>query len=264
MRSNEVELLKPPLEELTILISEIATDADFVAVAAQLRPRLNGVVRWEGMSAEERGIVQSLLRIKESRPEGLYGPLLVRLLAAFERYVRTLIVWTVERRNAAADKYDELSPTIANRNRILTGRVLASAELPDHLVFDIPALIENLATCKAGGSFRLNAGVFSAGIAGCSPKHLDTALEYVDINDCWDSVGKDAQLSAILGTKGARLTGTGAKDKLKELSRLRNHLAHGGDGAPLITETDLRDAITFITAFSKALEDLVLANVKSK
>jgi hypothetical protein len=50
---------------------------------------------------------------------------------------------------------------------------------------------------------------------------------------------------------------------LSELSRLRNHLAHGGDGAPLISETDLRDAIAFITAFSKALEDFVLANVAS-
>src|SRR5258708_176167 len=196
-------------------MSEIATDADFVAVAAQLRPRLNGVIRWDGMSAEERGIVQSFLRIKESRPEGLYGPLLVRLLAAFERYLRTLVVWTVERRNGAAGKYEDLSPTVATRNRMLTGRVLASAELPDHLVFDIPALIENLATCKAGGSFRLNSAVFSFGIAGFSPKHLDTALESIDIGSCWDVVGKDAQLSTILGTKGARPTGIGAKDKLK-------------------------------------------------
>jgi len=255
--------LKPPREELTILIDEITTDADFVAVAAQLRPRLNGVVRWEGMGAEERGIVQSFLRIKESRPEGLYGPLLVRLLAAFERYVRTLIAWAAERRNGAASKYEDLSSTIVNRNRILTGRVLASAELPDHLVFDIPALIENLATCKVGGSFRLNTSVFSFGIAGCSPKHLDTAFEHVDIGDCWDSVGRDAQLISILGTKGARATAVGVKDKLKELSRLRNHLAHGGDGAPLVSETDLRDAIRFIAAFSKALEDLVLANVKA-
>ena len=257
--------MKPPLEELTTLLREIATDADFVAVAAQLRPRLNGVIRWDGIGAEERGIVQSFLRIKESRPEGLYGPLLVRLLAAFERYVRTLIVWTVDRRNDVAGKYEDLSPKLANRNRILTGRVLASAELPDHLVFDIPALIENLATCKTGGAgpFRLNSTVFSAGIAGCSPKHLDTALEHVDIDDCWDSVGKDAKLSTILGTKGARPTGTGAKDKLKELSRLRNHLAHGGDGTPLISENELRDAIAFIGAFSKALEDIVVANVAS-
>jgi hypothetical protein len=253
--------LKPPLEELTILIDELVVDADFVAVAAQLRPRLNGVIRWEGLGKEERGIVQSFLRIKESRPEGLYGPLLVRLLALFERYVRRLIVWTVERRNSAAGKYEDLSQTIANRNRMLTGRVLSSAELPDHLIFDIPTLIENLASCRAGGSFRLNPTVFSFGIAGCSPKHLDTALEHVDIGDYWDSVGKDPQLTKLLGTKGARATGTTAKDKLKELSRLRNHLAHGGDGTPLISETDLRDAITFITTFSKALEELVLANV---
>ncbi len=255
--------MTPPREELTILIDEITADADFVAFAAQLRPRLNGLVRWEGMGTEERGFVQSFLRIKDSRPEGLYGPLLVRRLAAFERYVRSLIIWTVEQRNSTAKEYEDLSPTIASRNRILTGRVLACAELPDHLAFDIPALIENLATCKAGGAFRLNTTVFSFGISGCSPKHLDTALEHVDIVDCWDRVGKNAQLIAILGTKGARATGVSTKDKLKELSRLRNHLAHGGDGTPLISEADLRDAIAFITAFSKALEDLVLANVAS-
>ena len=253
--------MKPPLEELTILIGEITTDADFAAVAAQLRPRLNGVVRWGEMGAEELGIVQSFLRIKGSRPEGVYGPLLVRLLAAFERYLRTLIVWAVEQRNDAVGKYDDLSATLANRNRLLTGRVLGSEELPDHLVFDVSMLIESLATCRAGGSFRLNSTVFGFGIAGFSPKHLDTALQSIDIGSCWDAVGKNGHLSAILGTKGARPTGTGAKDKLKELSRLRNHLAHRGDGAPLVSETDLRDAIAFITAFSKALEDLVLANV---
>jgi hypothetical protein len=42
---------------------------------------------------------------------------------------------------------------------------------------------------------------------------------------------------------------------------LRNRLAHGGDNAPLVSENELRDAIMFIDAFSKALEDLVLANV---
>lgn len=255
--------MKPPLKELSILIGEIVEDAAFVTVAAQLRPRLSGFIRWDGIGAEERGIVQSFLRIKESRPEGLYGPLLVRLLAAFERYVRTLIVWAVERHNEAASKYDDLSPTLANRHRLLTGRVLASAELPDHLVFDIAVLIENLATCRAGGAgaFRLNSSVFTAAIAGFSPKHLETALESIDIGDCWDRVGNDAQLSSLLGTTGSRLTGNRAKEKLKELSRLRNRLAHGGDDAPLISEADLGNAITFINAFSKTLEDLVLANV---
>lgn len=257
--------MNPPLEELTILLGEISTDADFVAVAAQLRPRLNGIVRWEGMSAEERNIVQSFLKIKESRTEGLYGPLLVRLFAAFERYLRTLIVWTVDQHNSVAGKYDDISPTMAQRNRLLTGRVLALAEFPDHLMFDIPVLIENLATCKSGGagSFRLNSIVFGSGIAGFSPKNLDTALESIDIDNYWDALGKDTKLTAILGTKGARQTGTEAKDKLKEFSRLRNHLAHGGDGIPAISETQLRDAITFIGAFSKALEDLVVATVKS-
>ena len=45
-----------------------------------------------------------------------------------------------------------------------------------------------------------------------------------------------------------------------KLNRLYTRLA---PGTPLISEADLRDAIAFITALGKALEDLVLANVAS-
>lgn len=216
------------------------------------------------MGGEERTLVQSFLNIRHSRPEGLYGPLLIRLLAAFERFVRGLIVWTVDHHYNTVAKFDDLSAGIAQRNRQLTGKMLALSELPDHLVFDIPLLIGNLATCKAGytGAFRLNSVVFSSGIAGFSPKHLETALENIDVEDFWDFLGRDEKLIAILGTKGARQTGKEASERLKELSRLRNRLAHGGDGAPLVSEVQLRDAQAFIAALSKALEDLVLTKLK--
>ncbi|MGA8342635.1 MAG: hypothetical protein WB781_11930, partial [Candidatus Sulfotelmatobacter sp.] len=87
---------------------------------------------------------------KEARPEGIYGPLLVRLMAGFERYLRLLIVEGVEYRASSAKTFDDLSKKLVNRNLILTGRILANLENPrDYLSFSIEALVANLASCKA-------------------------------------------------------------------------------------------------------------------
>src|SRR5437773_5181308 len=88
-----------PLDELNARISELEADLAFVALAAQLRPRIGAVVRWEA-AGDELHLVKQFMNAKSSRPEGLYGPLLIRLLAAFERYLRMLMIQAVEQRAA--------------------------------------------------------------------------------------------------------------------------------------------------------------------
>jgi hypothetical protein len=65
----------------------------------------------------------------------------------------------------------------------------------------------------------------------------------------------------LLGTKGARAAGLHSADRLKELSRWRNHLAHGGDEI-VITESQIRDAIDFVWAFSASLDAAVKKHLK--
>jgi hypothetical protein len=204
------------------------------------------------------------MNAKEARPEGVYGPLLVRLMAVFERYLRLLIVEGVEYRSSAAKKFDDLPQKLVNRNLILTGRILANLENPrDYLSFNIEALILNLASCKAGSnSFRLNPQAFSATVMGVNPAAIDRALESIEVNECWDTIGGDLKLETLLGTKGARATGLQSAERLKELSRWRNHLAHGGDEIA-ITESQLRDAIAFVWAFTASLDVAVKKQLKS-
>lgn len=128
----------------------------------------------------------------------------------------------------------------------------------DHLTVDIESLISNLASCKRGsGSFRLNAQAFSATITGASPSIIEKALGNVDISDWWDAVGGNAALARLLQTRGARATGDRAHERLKELWRWRNHLAHGGDEEVALTESQLREAIDFVDCFSAALDATV-------
>lgn len=253
-----------PLDELNTRISELKADLAFVALAAQLRPRIGDVVQWQG-AGEALQLVKQFMSAKSSRPEGVYGPLLIRLLAAFERYLRMLIIQSVQQRASGARTYDELPEILGNRNLVLTGRLLAAIDAPrEHLTLDIDSLVANLASCKRGsGSFRLNAQAFSATVTGASPAVIEKALENVDVTGWWDGVGGSTTLAELLGTKGARATGHRARERLKELWRWRNHLAHGGDEEIALSESQLREAIDFVACFSVALDSAVKRQLKS-
>lgn len=250
------------LDELNARITDLKADLTFVALAAQLRPRIGDVIQWQ-VAGNVLDLVKQFMNAKSSRPEGVYGPLLVRLLAAFERYLRLLIVQSVEQHASGAPTYDELSESLSQRNIVLTGRVLATIDVPrDHLALDVESLISNLATCKRGsGSFRLNAQAFSATVTGASPAILERTLQYVDVSGCWDGVGANASLAKLLQTKGTRATGDRARERLRELWRWRNHLAHGGDEEIALTELQLREAIDFVHAFGTALDVAVRKSV---
>lgn len=247
-----------PLDELSTQIEELRLDARFVGLANQLRPRLGSLIQWQ-IQSEALKLVREFISIKSNRPEGVFGPLLIRLLAAFERYLRQLVAGILAQWTSGAVTYDDIPPTLARRNLVLTGRLLSSLDTPrDHLSINVDVLVQNLASCKPGSTgFRLNPDAFCAGITGVSPMNLEKALESVDVTDWWDAVGARGELAKLLGTKGARATGGMARERLKELSRWRNHLAHGGDGDILISDTQLRDAIEFIACFSRALDAIV-------
>ncbi len=253
------------LDELNTRISELKADLRFVALAAQLRPRVGAVVQWQAVG-DVLELVRQFMGVKSSRPEGVYGPLLIRLFATFERYLRMLIIQSVEERASGVRTYDELPENLRNRNLVLTGRVLAAIDAPrDHLTLDIESLIANLASCKrASHSFRLNARAFSATVTGASPVVIEKALENVAVAGWWDAVGGNKALVKLLGTRGARATGDRARARLKELWRWRNHLAHGGDEEITVTESQLCEAIDFVDCFSAALDSTVKKQLKSR
>jgi len=247
-----------PLNDLQAEIDALVADMDFVRLASQLRPRLGSVVQWQAQG-EETDLARRFMSARSSSPEGVYGSLLVRVVACFERYLRNSVADVVVRRAAAAADYDELAETLGRRNLVLTGRLLATLDSPrDYLELNVEELVENLASCRRGNAtFRLNPLAFSAAIIGVNPSLLEKALDNLDITEWWDKIGASQKVAALLGTKGSRATGEQAKERLKELARWRNHLAHGGDGELQISDSDLRQAIEFIAAFSGALDAIV-------
>jgi hypothetical protein len=103
----------------------------------------------------------------------------------------------------------------------------------------------------------LNVSAFSATLASVSPAAIERALENVDVSNWWDKIGASPKIVALLGTKGNHATGIRAKERLKELTRWRNHVAHGGEGQIVISDSQLGDAVDFVAAFGKALDAVV-------
>jgi len=252
------------LDELRARLLDIEADVTFVSLATRLRPRLGDVVNWSA-GGEVTLLAREFMGSRDWRVEGVFGPLLVRLLATLERYTRNLIEEALVAYEGRAATYDQLALHIKNRNTALTGTLLAAIEAPrDHLKLQFDSLISNLASCKAGSTtYHLNSKAFGAAVVGMGAAALERALGNVGVSDWWDKVGSYRALEAVLGTKGSRATGKVARDRLEELCRWRNNLAHGGDEEVALAESELRECVAFARTLAEALDGVVLPSVKA-
>jgi hypothetical protein len=174
--------------------------------------------------------------------------------------MRKVVGQAVAYKNKAAPNYDAIRDSLGKRNIALTGRLLGNIDSPpDHLALDFTLLIQNLASCtNKGGAFLLNPEAFSATVSVPTPGVVEKALSHIGVKNLWDALGGSPELQKALGTRKSRDTGKEAKDRLTELCRWRNHLAHGGDAETALSETQLREAIDFTAAFAEALDDVVM------
>jgi hypothetical protein len=250
------------IRELTARLDELTANLEFVAVSTSLRPRLAGALRWE-QGGELIGLAQSFINAKESRAEGLYAAILLRALASFERFARLLVEDAIAQLAKKAHSYYQLSKHIRDRHTALTGRLLATIDEPrDYLTVNYESLIQNLVTCTDGNtSFKLNAIAFVASIISVGPNGLEKALKTVEISDWWDEIGAVKELQSNLGSSGNRNTGKAAGQRLQDLWRMRNIIAHAGDGEGTISDAYARDAIQFLRVFSAALAHVVNARL---
>jgi hypothetical protein len=250
------------LVEFGLRLVELRDDLALLEYTFELRPRINQVLDFQ-----KRGEVLDLARkfasLTGSRSASFYGPMLVRLVASFERFLRSMIGETVENWAKKAETFDKLPEGLGERNLVLSGRFLASSDAPrDHLTVDLVTLVNNLASCRAGAlDYRLNPGVFSAQISGVTPEAIESGLKAVRILNWWNAVGANTSLQSQLGSRRTVDASKQAQARLKELSRWRNNWAHGGDDEVTLTNAEVQSALEFLSAFSKALDAAVAAHL---
>lgn len=243
----------PAYEELEALLDELVANVNFTALSASLRPRLADALRWE-IGGDAIGLARDFMSAR-AQPENIYSALLVRAVAAFERFARGLVDAAAIRTAATRRTYEDLSEHVRSRHAVLTGRLLTSLDDPfEYQVVNVKQLAENLASCVSGASpFRLNASAFAAIVTSGRPQVIERALSNLDIDGWWDAVGAKRDLQTLLGTRGPRDTSKVVTKRLDDLCRRRNRIAHGGDGDVIVTESDVRQEIQFLRTLAEAL-----------
>jgi hypothetical protein len=200
-----------------------------------------------------------------NQPESFYGPMLIRLVASFERYLRLLMRDAVEGWSKRAKTFDQLPDGLGGRNLVLSGRLIGNSDSPrDHLSLDLFTLVDNLPTCRNGSAtYKLNPIVFMDLINGITSEVIERALKAIRINNWQNMVGADKNLQVQLACNRTSDATKQMGARLKELSRWRNNWAHGGDNEVSLTSTEVRGALQFLSAFSKALDLTVTKQINS-
>jgi hypothetical protein len=175
-----------------------------------------------------------------------------------ERLARRCIGESVDRQVAAAERYEAVAPTLQQRHLVLSGRLLSQLDSPsDNISFSATELLARLAECRDGATnVTFNTVAFEALVTGASPPVLEKAFQQIGRENWWDAVGADKAVERALEAEGAgpRETGKRARERLRDLWKWRNGIAHAGDGEVTISESECRQHVAFVRAFGRALE----------
>jgi hypothetical protein len=252
------------LKEFETRAEQLQADIQFLERSFELRPRIFEILNYQG-TADMVKMATEFGSTSSADPALFCGPLLVRLIGSFERFLRMTLRDAIEAWSKKAKLFSQLPDGIGERNLVLTGRLLSSIDAPrDYLKIDVISLIDNLMTCREGASgYQLNSSAFMDLISGITPEVVEKGLKAVRIPGWQNAVAADRKLQAILGQTR---TVDAAKEmmlRLKKLSRWRNNWAHGGDEEVSLTFRELGEQIEFLVAFAKAMDAVVSSQIQS-
>lgn len=196
------------------------------------------------------------LNIKGAPESVAYRGLILQLYGAFERFITEITEATLNAIQAKTNRYSELPDGLRNAHTVGSARLLT--KLNDRNIngvpFDFANLQLNMAACFSDDEkYRLGADAFTALLGVCTWERVDSVFEAMRIGKAFDdALGKDASVKSWAKGAGAREAVKLARDKLNELVRLRNQIAHGL-GDPDVLDTEVEAAAAFLSALGKAL-----------
>jgi len=242
------------VKEFETALYEIRKYLEFVVMANKLRPWMGKLLNWQALVADQKSDVQSFLNNKDYRVEVGFNVLLVAISAASETLLRRLMRDGVTWINAKYDRYDKIPLALRQQNLIRSGLAIATvAEPPAEIAYDYDLLCKNIGTCrKDGGALVLNADAFSVGLSTISRQRIDGTLSKIGLAIDWDYFGREEAFVTHFSTRGVRKTADEVDSYLGEFVKIRNMIAHSGQGVRT-SESQIRTALSFFEIFGPSL-----------
>ncbi len=236
------------LKEFGLALDELAEDLEFLRLSSRLRPRLGALLNWQAVDGDAAQLAKGFMNLKTVELSPLYRGMIAVLSGTFEQLVRRVVQEAVLQINNDVDVFDKLPDGIKVHNLFFSGRALCAVrEPPDHVTIDHYLLVRSLATCTPGAQkFVLNADAFAMFITNLTPSHLGDICHSIGVSLNWDYFGKVNAFEKLFGSKGARSLGKMVSDRLADIVKLRNRIAHTGAGGVTVSEEDVASHIAFL------------------
>jgi hypothetical protein len=247
------------LSELEARLDEVYAAAHFMDRAYRLKPRVGHVVRWDGPTREV-DLVRAFIVDDTSREEEILSALVIRAVAALERFVRQACSEVVEIRARSATTAGKLPVELHQRNLVLSAKLLGTLDSPkDHISFNPKAIVSNLATCDLNGvSFELNTVAFTAFLESPTVKSVEKSFSNTGLTTVFEDLGRFAPMQQFLNTQGTTETRKRTVDTLTDVIRWRNNLAHAGDDERTININELDRIIEFFRIMGRGIDAIIV------
>jgi hypothetical protein len=243
------------LSELETRLDEVHAAARFMNRAYRLKPRIGHAIRWDG-PRDEVELLRTIMVDDDSREGEILSALVIRAVAAFERFVRRACSEVVEIRAQTATVAGKLPPDLHQRNLVLSARLLGTLDSPkDHISFNPKTIVSNLAICDSDNAqFELNTVAFTAFLESPTVQSVDKSFSNTGLTEVFEELGRFAPLQQFFNTRGTAETRKRTTDKLTDIVRWRNNLAHAGDDERTIDIDQLDKIVEFLRILCRGLD----------
>ncbi|HUT59031.1 MAG TPA: hypothetical protein VNA25_14375 [Phycisphaerae bacterium] len=236
-------------------VGEVLLNVEFIESAATLRPRLGGYLAWNTVDEDAKKLLRSFMGARCDASTSYEG-LFVRLVGAFEEFMRRIVRDAVVAINDSKATFERIREGLRNRNRNCVGQALTTVFEPvDFHRLDFDRLCRELGTCvpEAEG-VTLSADAFGIAVRGIAADRIESAFNLLGAKLDWDKLAESEDLKEALGTRRPRETARAAKERLQTIQSRRNGYAHTGIGGLAISAQDVRAAAAFFSGLAAALK----------
>lgn len=186
----------------------------------------------------------------------------VALYASFEKFVENVVA-AFARLEAGRLRYTELPPKLVKKHSFRTGELLNRGRLGEGRYVGLTELevVKNLFECLSGvRPYTLNKAAVVAHDVNLRVSEIDQLFAAVGIEQVCERVRRaDALLKWYCDVEGletppaAGVALTTVEERVKDLVERRNQISHHGTTQNLLGVDEMREAISFVQAFSGAV-----------
>jgi hypothetical protein len=249
-------------------LAEISRTLDFVHISFRVSAQSGNIISRVADDRELRELLVELQKKKLTEITAVYQALFVQVWAAFELFIRNLIIAYVEEFCVAKSDFSALQKQgLIDRNIHHTGITFQQVfENRSNVVIDFYAMAKNVATAvPASDHVVLNSSAFAMFLKGPNSDGIKDAFKRIGISKFdWIDIASAPRLQKVFDTKRTVDTSRAIEKFLVDATKKRNNIVHRGDGLVPITEGELRHELKVIEALAGALKETLKRDCDKK